>query len=242
MNILKSNLVLRVEELVEDLRQFLIVLKSNIDNVGQSQEVSQPEKLREQVTPVITSRTEQKQRNYYVPQVQKTKQERPLRKLLEQGTLQRDKRDLREAVKLTYLSLNTNMEKSISKKGEKVEKEKQQGMCLPMMQNYSCLLDLRPLRKQKQQNLKEGCKAVFLRLLPHKVNTGSMKDESLQVELQQQQADREYLDTFRSFKSNQKKKVNNLSRPISAETADQGWKDRSKNHSRKIGIGRIFRK
>ena len=47
-----------------------------------------------------------------------------------------------------------------------------------------------------------------------------MKDDSLEVERQQQQADREYSDTFRSFKSNHKKKVNNLCPPINTETAD----------------------
>ena len=114
-----------------------------------------------------------------------------------------------------------------------MQKEKQESLCPCIVQKWTHLLEQPLLMKRKQQSLKEDCKGVFLRLLPHKVNTGSMKDESLEVELQQQQAEKEYPDTFRSFKSNQKKKVNNLSRPISAETADQGWKDRPKNHQQK---------
>lgn len=114
-----------------------------------------------------------------------------------------------------------------------MEKEKQQRMCLPMMQNYSFLLDLRPLKKQKQQNLKEGSKPVFLRLLPRKVNTGSMKDESLEVQLRPQQAEREYPNTFGSFKSNQKKKVNNLRASRSVKTAHQGWRNRPDNDHQK---------
>ena len=72
MHIVKSNLVLRVEELVQDLPQLPIVLMKNRHNVFQGREVGQPEKLAEQLTALTISLTAQKQRNYYVLQVQKT--------------------------------------------------------------------------------------------------------------------------------------------------------------------------
>ena len=131
------------------------------------------------------------------------------------------------------LTLNKKLHKRTGNKRAKPEKEKQEWTCRPIVQKWTRLLEEHLLMKQKLQGLEEDSKGVFLRLLPHEVNTRSMKDESLEVELQQQQAEKEYPDTYRNFKSNQKKKVNNLSRPISAETADQGWKDTPKNHQQK---------
>ena len=72
VHIVKSNLVPRVEELVQDLPQLPIVLMKNRHNVFQGREVGQPEKLAEQLTALTISLTAQKQRNYYVLQVQKT--------------------------------------------------------------------------------------------------------------------------------------------------------------------------
>ena len=127
MHTVKSNLVLRVEELVqEDLRQVPIVLKKNREDVSQSHEVSRREKLAEQVTPLIISRTGQKQPNYCVLRVQKPKHQSLLRKLLEQGRLQRETTDLREPVKLICLTLKKKLKKCKRKKGAKAQKEKQE--------------------------------------------------------------------------------------------------------------------
>ena len=202
----KSNLVPRLEELVEgDLRHLPRILKKNKRNVCQPREVSQLEKLAEEVTAVTSSPIREKQRKSYVLQVQKGKDQPVVRKVLEELRQRRHRGQLREPVKLTCLILKKKVHKSRGEKTAKVQKEKQES---------SRLLDKVVVFEEKQQGFKEQWKGPFLRLLRTNLNTMSINDESVQLELQQEQAGREYRNTS---KNNRKKNVKDLRNPMTQQ-------------------------
>ena len=113
LNILKSNLHQRVEELVEeDLRPLPTVLKTNREKVCQSHDESQVQQLAEDLMAVTAAQTQQKEQNCYALEAQKANRHSRLREVLDQVAQQRNTAGLRELLKPTSHTLKRNLQKS----------------------------------------------------------------------------------------------------------------------------------
>ena len=113
LNILKSNLHQRAEELVEeDLRPLPTVLKTNREKVCQSHDESQVQQLVEDLMAVTAAQTRQKEQNCYALQAPRVNTQLRRREVLSQLAQRRNTVGLRELLKPTSHTLKTNLQKS----------------------------------------------------------------------------------------------------------------------------------
>ena len=141
LNIVKSNLEQRVEELVEeDLRPLPTVLKRNRDKVCQSHDESLLQQLAEDLMAVTAGQTRQKEQNCYALQAQKVNTQLRLREVLDQLAQRRNTAGLRELLKPTSHTLKTNLQKSRGRKEADMQREQAEATSLPIDHQHSCLL------------------------------------------------------------------------------------------------------